>query len=520
MAYEPVIVEASEQTNNGVRSQKSALMVIFGASGDLARRKLLPALYSLHQKELLPEGFTVLGYARSEYTDDAFRERAKEGIQEHGETEFREEDWESFAQGLFYQAGGYDDLESFERLRARMEELDDARPTDHNRLFYLATPPAVYESIATGLGEAKLVSPVSGECWTRLVVEKPFGHDLASAQALNEHLLSIFEEDQIYRIDHYLGKETVQNILVFRFANGIFEPIWNRNFVDHVQITVSESIGVEDRGGYYDKSGALRDMVQNHLMQLVALTAMEPPVAFDAKAVRDQKVNLLRSIRPLSPEEVPSYTVRAQYGPGQINGHAIPDYLEEKGVNPHSTTETYVAWKMEIDNWRWNGVPFYLRTGKAMPRKFSEISIFFRHVPHLLFESAVSSYDAFHRNILTIRIQPDEGIDLKVNAKRPGPSVNLAPVNMEFKYGDSFGGNPPDAYQRLLLDVVLGDSTLFTRRDEVEFAWDRVSRLLDGWRMEEEAGRNRDGRTVRLPAYKAGSWGPMEADQQIGRAHV
>jgi len=513
MLYSPV-VEAAPEDRPAPRMSGPALMVIFGASGDLAQRKLLPALYNLAQKGLLPDDFTIVGYSRTVYTDDAFRELARSGVEKHSDAEFQEDEWQRFAQGIFYVAGGYDDPAGFARLKARVEELDQSRRTGRNRLFYLATPPSVYEPVSTQLGQADLVRPVDDSCWTRLVVEKPFGHDLPSAQALNEHLLGIFDEDQIYRIDHYLGKETVQNILVFRFANGIFEPIWNRNYVDHVQITVSESIGVEGRGGYYDKSGALRDMVQNHMMQLVSLVGMEPPVAFDAKAVRDQKVNLLRSIRPLAPEEVGQYLVRAQYSPGELNGERLPAYRDEEGVAAESTTETFVAWKLEIDNWRWNGVPFYLRTGKALPQKVSEIAIYFRRAPHMLFNSADDG-DHLSRNVLLIRIQPDEGISMKISAKQPGPAVKLQPVSMAFHYGSSFGSTPPDAYQRLLLDVVLGDGTLFARRDEVEFAWDRVSRVLDGWKMQEEQAKAR-GVPYRLPTYEAGTWGPAAAEHLLG----
>ena len=514
MLHSP-IVEASPEDRPKPRVSAPALMVIFGASDDLAHRKLLPALYNLVQKGLLPDDFTIVGYSRTAYTDAEFREMARGGVEKYADVEFREEEWQQFAQGIFYVTGGYDNPEGFARLKERIEALDQSRHTGCNHLFYLATPPSVYESVATQLGQANLVRPGDDQCWTRLVVEKPFGHDLASARALNDHLLHIFDEDQIYRIDHYLGKETVQNILVFRFANGIFEPIWNRNYVDHVQITVAESIGVEQRGGYYDKSGALRDMVQNHMMQLVSLVGMEPPVAFDAKAVRDQKVNLLRSIRPLSPDEVGAYVVRAQYSAGTAGGEEMPDYLAEEGVAPLSTTETFVAWKLEIDNWRWNGVPFYLRTGKALPEKVSEIAIYFRRAPHLLFDSADDA-DHLSRNVLIIRIQPDEGISMKINAKQPGPAMKLQPVNMAFHYGSSFGSTPPDAYQRLLLDVVLGDGTLFTRRDEVEVAWDRVTRVLDGWKIQEQETKAA-GAPLRLPTYQAGTWGPDAADQLLER---
>jgi glucose-6-phosphate 1-dehydrogenase len=528
---EGIILEEAPDIHAQFQVSSPALMVIFGASGDLANRKLLPALYKLSQQRLLPPNFVILGYARSPLSDDELRLRARSSLIANPEVEFQSSEWDAFAPRLFYISGEYDDAESFMRLRDRVIQLEEQWNIGGNRLFYLSTPPSVYEPIITCLGNADLVKPAGGHNWTRVVIEKPFGSDLQSAHKLNDHVLSVFDEDQVYRIDHYLGKETVQNVLVFRFANGIFEPIWNRNYVDNVQITVAESIGVEGRGGYYEKSGALRDMMQNHLMQLVSLTAMEPPIAFDAKAVRDQKVNLLQAIRPLRLDEVPNYVVRAQYDAGTADTRPVPAYLDENGVASDSTTETYVAWRLEIDNWRWQGVPFYLRTGKALPRKASEISVTFRRAPHLLFDSTEGfdgasgqgemgvqtaiqgerlNGDSLSRNVLTMRIQPDEGITLKTLAKRPGPSVNLTPVNLEFTYGHSFG-NPPDAYQRLLLDVVLGDSTLFTRRDEVELAWQRITQVLDGWQLQEDQSSN-GSQPFRLPKYPAGTWGPKEAD--------
>ena len=533
---EGIVLEEAPDVQAQFQVSTPALMVIFGASGDLANRKLIPAIYRLSQQRLLPPNFVILGYARSPLNDEELRLRARNSLLTNPEVEFHSSDWEAFAPRLFYMSGEYDDAEGFNRLRERIVDLEDQWNIGGNRLFYLSTPPSVYEPVITCLGSAGLVAPAGSHCWTRVVIEKPFGSDLQSAHKLNDHVLSVFDEEQVYRIDHYLGKETVQNVLVFRFANGIFEPIWNRNYVDNVQITVAESIGVEGRGGYYEKSGALRDMMQNHLMQLVSLTAMEPPIAFDAKAVRDQKVNLLQAIRPLRPEEVPDYVVRAQYGAGTADTRPVPAYLDENGVASNSTTETYVAWRLEIDNWRWQGVPFYLRTGKALPRKASEISVTFRRAPHLLFDSAdgfdgatrpredfsqpsalgmIQNGDSLSRNILTMRIQPDEGIALKTLAKRPGPSVNLTPVNLEFTYGHSFG-EPPDAYQRLLLDVVLGDSTLFTRRDEVELAWQRITQVLDGWEMQEEIGANGSA-PFRLPHYPAGTWGPSEANALLER---
>lgn len=492
------------------------MIVVFGASGDLAKRKLIPALYHLANQNLLPDDFTLLGYARSEYDDDSFRQQAFEGLHEHMSSEHNngsvdETIWEQFGQKLYYQSGQYNELDSFKKLAKRIKQLQKERgdegSTPQNLLFYLATPPDVFEPISALLDEVGLAHPKGADSgWTRLIIEKPFGHDLASAVSLNNHLLERFDEDQIYRIDHYLGKETVQNIMVFRFGNGLFEPIWNRNYINHVQITVAESIGVGSRGGYYDQSGALRDMVQNHLMQLVALTAMEPPVAFDAKAVRDQKVNVMHSIRQLDPKAVRDSVVRAQYSHGTANEKELPGYLDTEGIAKDSTTPTYVAWKLEIDNWRWQGVPFYIRTGKALPTKVSEINIVFRKPPLLLFEKV---YDQVHlpSNVLTLRIQPNESISLNFDAKKPGPVIDVDPVQMNFSYSASFGEEPADAYERLLLDAMLGDGTLFIRRDEIEVAWDRVTSILDGWaEMDKETGNGK------IPQYAAGTWGPEEAD--------
>jgi len=517
------------------RSSLPALLVVFGASGDLARRKLIPSLYSLYLQGLLAEGFTILGYARSNYSDDAFRKMMRESIAEFAETpaasslqlrtpgaesdsgdspDITEAEIDKFVSSIYYQSGGYDDPAAFQRLRERILSLEAERDTGGNRLFYIATPPEVFMPIVSLLAEVGMAKP-QPDAWTRLIIEKPFGHDLASARELNDHLLNCFGEEQIYRIDHYLGKETVQNILVFRFANGIFEPIWNRNYIDHVQITVGETLDIGDRGGYYERAGALRDMIQNHVLQLVALTAMEPPVAFDAKSVRDQKVNLLRSIRPLDPAQVEKWVVRGQYGNGFVNHKQVTPYLEAEGVAPDSLTETYVAWKIEIDNWRWNGVPFYVRTGKAVASKVTEVNIVFRKPPLMLFEEMDESMLVPH-NVLTIRIQPDETISLSFDAKRPGPQVELERVRMQFSYGQSFGVQTAEAYERLLLDALLGDGTLFIRRDETEVAWDRVTRVLDGWKLQEEAARRKEI-PQRLPQYEAGSWGPAAADEMMKR---
>jgi glucose-6-phosphate 1-dehydrogenase len=503
------------------------LLVVFGASGDLAMRKLLPAIFHLAGQDLLDPAFTVLGFARTEMSDEQFREQAVAALREHVQHEnegtLNQQQVDNFAARLFYQTGRYDDLTSFQVLAKRIAELDSERQTQGNYLFYLATPPSVFAPIANLLSEVGLAQPREGS-WTRLIIEKPFGHDLESAQALNEQLTRVFDEQQIYRIDHYLGKETVQNILVFRFGNGIFEPIWNRNYVDHVEITVAESLGVGSRGGYYEKSGAIRDMVQNHVMQLVALTAMEPPVTYDAESVRNQKVNVLRSIQPLDPLEVNKWVVRAQYGPGEVEGRRIPGYLQTEGIAPHSTTETFVAWKLLIDNWRWNGVPFYLRTGKALPSKVSEINVIFRSPPLMYFGTRNGSTrnggdqrSQSVRNAITLRIQPDESIILNFDAKQPGPQIDVEQVSMEFTYSKAFGNALAEAYERLLLDAMLGDSTLFIRRDETELAWDRVTNVLEGWQVQEEVLRKRN-KQLQLPQYEAGSWGPLESDDLLARS--
>lgn len=504
------------------RTVSPVAMVVFGASGDLTRRKLLPALYSLQQQGLLPAQFAFIGYARTANSDEGYRDFAKASLMEFSPDAYNETTWQQFAGKLFYVSGNYDSVEHFHALAKRIQELRTQLNIPSSALFYLSTPPNVYLPITTMLHEVGLIhqdaQPEHGG-WCRLIIEKPFGHDLASARALNRHLLGLFSEDQIFRIDHYLGKETVQNLLVFRFANGIFEPVWNRNYIDHIQITVAESLDIGERGGYYDKSGALRDMMQNHLLQLVTLIAMEPPVNFAAKAVRDQKVNALAAIRPLAPIDVADWVVRAQYTAGDINGKPVKGYKEVEQVDPNSTTDTYVAWKLEIDNWRWNGVPFYLRTGKALANKLSEVNIVFRKPPQMLFHDADQDFDSFHStpsNVLTLRLQPDESIFLSFGAKKPGPAVDVDRVRMEFSYTDSFGAKTPDAYERLLLDALAGDSTLFIRADETELAWDRITHILNGWSMLEEQALTK-GRYVRLPTYAVGSWGPAEADLLLAK---
>jgi glucose-6-phosphate 1-dehydrogenase len=488
-----------------MRTSDPCVCVIFGASGDLTQRKLLPALAGLLRDGLLPGGFTAVGFARRDLGDEGFRKVLRDGVAEFGRGEGDPALVQEMARGLFYCRGEFGDAEAYERLRALLERIDRERGTRGNRLFYLATPPDAYEVILANLARSKLSVPPAGG-FARVIVEKPFGRDLASAQKLNAQVLEAFAEGQVFRIDHYLGKETVQNILVFRFANGIFEPLWNQKYVDHVQITVAETVGVEGRAGYFEQAGIARDMIQNHMLQVLCMTAMEAPSSFAADAVRDEKVKVLRSIRPLTREQALENTVRAQYGPGFIGGKPVPAYREEDGVEATSVTETYVAARIHLDNWRWAGVPFYLRSGKRLPRRVTEVAIAFKQAPHLLF--AKSGCDKAPDNQLILRIQPDEGIALKFASKVPGIDLDIRDVKMDFRYGTSFGRETSDAYERLLLDAMLGDSTLFTRRDEVEEAWAFVDRILAAWNDEERES---------LPTYEAGKWGPTDADELLTR---
>jgi glucose-6-phosphate 1-dehydrogenase len=486
------------------RIPEAQVMVIFGISGDLTQRKLMPALYTLARERLLPASFAVIGVSRTEFGGaDAFRDGMKQACNRFARRRPVDEAlWSGFATNLHAITGEFDDPACYANLKRLLEATEAELGLPGARLYYLATPPSAFPAIIDGLKASGLVSRAR-EPWshTRVIVEKPFGRDLNSARELNNRLKLAFREPQIYRIDHYLGKETVQNMLAFRFGNGIFEPIWNQRHVEHVQITAAESVGVEGRGGYFEEAGILRDMVQNHLFQILCLTAMEPPVALVSDAVRDEKVKLLRSLRPVPLERMDEYVVRAQYAAGHVLGQSVPGYRQEPGVNPASIRETYTALRLHIDNWRWGNVPFLLRTAKRMPKKVTAISIKFRDPPHVLFRGNGGRGPV--PNVLTIRVQPDEGISLHFGSKVPGATMDLAPVNMEFRYGTSFGGEPPEAYERLILDAMLGESTLFIRDDETEAAWEFITRILSGW----------DGqRRHEIPIYAAGTWGPAEGD--------
>jgi glucose-6-phosphate 1-dehydrogenase len=487
-----------------LKSADPCTFVVFGASGDLTHRKLLPALLQLSNEKLLHPKTAVVGFARRPLGNEAFRDELRAAAAERGVPEHQ---WHRFAASLFYRHGAYEKREDYVALRAYLEALEREREAPGNRIYYLATPPDATPAILDHLGGAGLVHPVTDPArWTRVIVEKPFGYDLASARALNARIRASFDEKQVYRIDHYLGKETVQNILVLRLGNGIFEPLWNNRYVDHVQITVAEAVGVERRAGYYERSGVLRDMLQNHMLQLLTLTAMEPPARFEADAVRDEKVKVLRAMTPLSPRDAASRTVRAQYAAGAVAGARAVGYRQEEGVAPDSTTETFLAAKLEVDNWRWAGVPFYVRSGKRLPKRATEIAISFRHPPYALFRSA--GCEPIGSNILRLRIQPDEGISLSFGSKSPGQALHVDPVRMDFNYLTSFGADPPDSYERLLLDCNLGDSTLFAREDEVELAWEQTDAIAAGWAS---------GAGPALGSYPAGTWGPPEADALITR---
>jgi glucose-6-phosphate 1-dehydrogenase len=491
----------------GIRLERTAepcVIVIFGASGDLTKRKLVPALYRLVQERLLPAEFAIVGLARTEMTTEEFRARMKEAVVEFSEAKSVDEEvWNSFAQGIHYLTADINNPEDYNKLSDILAQVDQERGTQGNRLFYLSVAPKFYGEAVKQLGEHNLAKPLD-KGWVRVIVEKPFGTDLESAKGLNRELLEYLDESQIYRIDHYLGKETVQNLLVFRFANGIFEPLWNRQYIDHVQLTNAEMVGVEGRGGYYETAGVVRDMIQNHVFQVLSLVAMEPPVNLGSEAVRDEKIKAMEAARAFTPERVRAECVRGQYGPGSIAGQPVPGYRQETDVAPDSTTETFAMLTMYFDNWRWAGVPFYIRSGKRLPKRVTEIAIQFKAAPLPLFGEAMEQMTP---NQLIIRIQPDEGITLRFAAKVPGQVTNIRDVNMDFRYGASFGIQLAEAYERLLLDCILGDSTLYARKDMTERGWELVMPILDEWAATKDK--------VNFPNYEAGTWGPKESDDLI-----
>ena len=479
-------------------------VVLFGASGDLAKRKVLPAMFDLAQYNSLGERYAIVGFARTPMTNESFRSMAGDAaktISEVGPIEPAK--WDQFASNLYYSSGDYSDQNSYAELAKFLQSLDAEKNLGGNRLFYLSTPPEVYPHIVEQLGRAGLARPTNANSWVRIIIEKPFGRDLASARELNKIVLNVFEEKQVFRIDHYLGKDTVQNLLVLRFGNGIFEPLWNRNYVDHVQITASETLGVERRGGFYETAGALRDMIQSHVLQLTSLVAVEPTASFDATAVRNEKLKVLQSIRPFNLEMVAQSVVRGQYAPGKLGDKALPGYRQEANVDPNSRTETFVAARLLIDNWRWAGVPFYLRTGKRLARRSTEIMIQFRRAPHIVFRER-----EVEPNRLILNIQPEEGVSISFGAKRPGTEMSIGNVTMNFSYREGFGGGSRSAYATLLNDCLRGDATLFDRGDSVEAAWSLVDPILDVWTAAKTAG---------VPVYPSGSWGPKESDQLLER---
>jgi len=482
------------------RTAKPCVLVIFGATGDLTKRKLVPSLMGLSKDGLLPPGFAVVGFARRPWSDESFRNELADGVRLFGRTDTVAA-FDAVADAFSYHAADFADAEGYRDLKRKLDLIDQKRGTSGNRIFYLATPPSAYSSILSNLAASGLSNEQEGR-FARIIVEKPFGHDLPTAEALNNQLREGFRERQVFRIDHYLGKETVQNILALRFANGIFEPLWNEKFVDHVQLTVAESIGVGSRGAYFEESGIIRDMIQNHLMQVLSLVAMEPPAALTADAVRDEKVKVLKAIRSFRPEDVDRATVRAQYASALFGGEEAKGYREETGVPAASTTETYAAVRLQVENWRWSGTPFYLRAGKRLARRVTEVAIQFKQPPLHLFEGG----RPVQPNVLLLRIQPDEGVALRFGAKVPGPDMRIRDVRMDFRYGAAFGGESADAYERLLLDAMVGDGTLFARRDEVEEAWRIVDSIVSGWKQ-----------SARKPeSYPAGTWGPEAADKLLG----
>lgn len=489
-------------------------MVIVGAHGDLTKRKLLPALYALYLQDLLPKDFAIVGISRTPMSDDEFRNFMSDSLKKYAsDLKFEQDTWDRFAGSLYYLPVDVSKQEDVKNLSSKLDELKDKHGTQGHNIFYLSTAPSLYSITVRALAAAGLAGKTKPHQapWPRIIVEKPFGHDLKSAEELDDVIHEYFSEHQVYRIDHYLGKETVQNIMVLRFANGIFEPLWNHKYIEHVQITNAETLGVEDRGPYYEESGALRDMFENHLLQLVSLVGMEPPISMDAESTRDEKAKLLRCLRPVQPEQVEDFVVRGQYGPGYILGQQVPGYRQESRVSPESNTETFVATKLFIDNWRWAGVPFFVRSGKRLAKSITEIAIQFRPAPHRLFKDIVGA-DGLSPNWLVIQVQPDEGISLKFATKQPGQANQIRYLNMDFKYGTAFGTRSPSAYERLIHDCMLGDPSLFSRSDQVQVAWAFVDPILNKWK------ELNNGKAPTFPNYAAGSWGPEASDELISSA--
>jgi glucose-6-phosphate 1-dehydrogenase len=495
----------STTPSESARKADPCVMVIFGAGGDLTKRKLIPALMNLAASKLLPEQFAVIGFANNDFNQESFREYLGREVKQFASCEIPADLWTWFIKRVYYMKGDFGDAKVFTGLKGEIERVEKEHGINGNRLFYLAVAPRFFGEVVKQLGAASLVNETNGH-WARVVIEKPFGRDLDSAKALNKEIKQVLDEKQIYRIDHYLGKETVQNIMIFRFGNGIFEPIWNRRYIDHVQITAGETVGVEQRGGYYDTAGALRDMVPNHLFQLISLTAMEPPISFHADAVRDEQAKALHAIQTPTPEEVLTHAVRGQYGRGEIGGQHVPAYKEEPDVAPESTTETFVALKLGIDNWRWADVPFYLRTGKRLGSRATEITIQFKRAPFQLFRD--TSVEELQANRLVLHIQPEEGLSLRFGAKIPGPIMKTGPVEMKFNYEDYFGRHPSTGYERLIYDGMIGDATLFQRADMVEAGWSVITPIIDVWKALPPRA---------FPNYPAGSWGPKEGDDLMAR---
>lgn len=495
----------TESLNSVGDPAQPCVMVIFGATGDLTKRKLFPALYNLAKAHLLSREFAIVCTGRNDLTTEAYREQITSDMKTFATSEVDPAVWDWFLNRIYYTNGDVTNPESYQKLKAVIAEADKAHNTHGNYFFYLAIAPNFFGPTVCQLGAAGLTQEENGH-WRRVIIEKPFGRDLDSAKALNAEIRKVLDERQIYRIDHYLGKETVQNILVFRFGNGIFEPIWNRRYIDSVQITAAETVGVEKRGGYYETSGALRDMIPNHLFQLVSLTAMEPPTSFDANAVRDEQSKVLQAIASPPPEEVLTRAIRGQYGEGEMNGERVVGYRQEDNVSPNSNTETFVAMKLMIDNWRWAGVPFYIRTGKRLPKRVTEVAIQFKSAPLTLFRD--TPVERLRTNRLVIHIQPDEGISLRFGAKIPGPIMRLGAVQMDFNYEDYFGKVPSTGYERLLYDCMIGDATLFQRADMVETGWSEIEPVLDVWSALPPRA---------FPNYAAGTWGPKEADELLAR---